>query len=372
MANLNETDEWFAGIYQLEEDDPVLGGPAGIDNLAPRQLAGRSLYQRLRSVTPWSAVLAYPAAVAYVGHAGTTWKSVAASTGVEPGTDDTKWVRWAHTASELEEILEDAIEDHVAQDDPHGQYALWSELGHGQCRLSVVSATSLVLQPRDGNVVRVNDAALILPAAGVTISNAGLTASTVYYVYLAGTTAAPSLVLSATGRATAPSGIEVMAGDPTKTLVGMVYVNASGQFNLQSNRKGIWLLNWFNRVNTVALSDITSTVSFTNTTSAKATTQLDTQFLCWSDESVFGSVHGYANNNTLGNATFAQLVVDGVAWGATSVANAYTAGANFPYISIGVARLTPENTLHTASINGHVNGGTGNLLNGNLQVNARG
>lgn len=128
MANLNETDEWFAGIYQLEEDDPVLGGPAGIDNLAPRQLASRSLYQRLRSVTPWSALLAYPADTAYVSHAGTTWKSGAASTGVQPGTDETKWTRWAHTAAELASLLDDQIAAHKAETDPHDQYALWATL----------------------------------------------------------------------------------------------------------------------------------------------------------------------------------------------------------------------------------------------------
>ncbi|XXQ53575.1 hypothetical protein ACA040_002246 [Xenophilus aerolatus] len=128
MANLNETDEWFAGIYQLEEDDPVLGGPAGIDNLAPRQLASRSLYQRMRNVTPWSALLAYPADTAYVSHAGTTWKSVAASTDVQPGSDDTKWVRWAHTAAELAEAIGDSMANHVAAANPHPQYATDADL----------------------------------------------------------------------------------------------------------------------------------------------------------------------------------------------------------------------------------------------------
>lgn len=110
MANLNETDDWAEGIYQWEEDDPVLGGPTGIDNLPPRQLASRARYQRLRNVTPWLATLPYPASVAYVSHAGKTWKSVAESTGVEPGSDPTKWTRWGHTQSELDELLGDSLE----------------------------------------------------------------------------------------------------------------------------------------------------------------------------------------------------------------------------------------------------------------------
>ena len=125
MANLNETDQWEAGIYQLEEDDPVLGGPTGIDNVAPRQLANRGRYQRLRNVTPWDATFTYPANVAYVGYGGTTWKSVGESLGVVPGADAAKWVRWGFTAAELGTALGDAVAIHEAKDDPHPAY--WND-----------------------------------------------------------------------------------------------------------------------------------------------------------------------------------------------------------------------------------------------------
>lgn len=44
MANLTETNRWEEGIYQLETSDPVMGGPNGIDNRAPRELANRTLW----------------------------------------------------------------------------------------------------------------------------------------------------------------------------------------------------------------------------------------------------------------------------------------------------------------------------------------
>lgn len=44
MANLIEKNEWTAGIYQLEEEDPVLGGENGVDNLQAKQLANRTVY----------------------------------------------------------------------------------------------------------------------------------------------------------------------------------------------------------------------------------------------------------------------------------------------------------------------------------------
>ncbi len=128
MANLNETDVWAGGIYQLEEDDPVLGGPTGIDNLAPRQLASRTLYQRLRNVTPWDATLPYPANVAYVSYAGSTWKSVGESINIAPGSDPAKWVRWGFTLDELTASLGDAVSAHEGKADAHPQYATDADL----------------------------------------------------------------------------------------------------------------------------------------------------------------------------------------------------------------------------------------------------
>jgi hypothetical protein len=122
MANLNETDQWVEGVYQLEEDDPVLGGPTGIDNRAPRELASRSRYQRLRNVTPWDATFAYPANVAYVSYGGTTWKSVGESLNIAPGTDVAKWMRWGFTAAELNDSLGNAVAAHEAKVNPHPQY----------------------------------------------------------------------------------------------------------------------------------------------------------------------------------------------------------------------------------------------------------
>lgn len=44
MANLPETAQWEAGVYQLETTDPVEGGPDGIDNQQAKQLANRTAY----------------------------------------------------------------------------------------------------------------------------------------------------------------------------------------------------------------------------------------------------------------------------------------------------------------------------------------
>lgn len=44
MANLKEQEKWEEGIYQIEENDPVLGGENGVTNKPIKQLANRTLW----------------------------------------------------------------------------------------------------------------------------------------------------------------------------------------------------------------------------------------------------------------------------------------------------------------------------------------
>jgi hypothetical protein len=44
MAYIREDTEWAEGIYQIELDDPVEGGPDGIDNLQAQALAARTQF----------------------------------------------------------------------------------------------------------------------------------------------------------------------------------------------------------------------------------------------------------------------------------------------------------------------------------------
>ena len=44
MANLKEQDKWEDGVYQIEENDPVLGGENGVTNRPIKQLANRTFW----------------------------------------------------------------------------------------------------------------------------------------------------------------------------------------------------------------------------------------------------------------------------------------------------------------------------------------
>ncbi|MDP3846231.1 MAG: tail fiber protein [Pseudomonas sp.] len=48
MANLSETPDYPAGVYQLETSDPVLGGPGGIANRQAEQLGNRTAWLKAK------------------------------------------------------------------------------------------------------------------------------------------------------------------------------------------------------------------------------------------------------------------------------------------------------------------------------------
>jgi hypothetical protein len=111
MANIATVDNWGADVYQYTDGDVLDGGPDSLEVLPIKQLSNRSLYQRLRSVTPWSDVLAaaygYPQG-ACVMHSGVSWRAVVTNA-VEPGTDPTKWERWGHSDGELAAYLRGSL-----------------------------------------------------------------------------------------------------------------------------------------------------------------------------------------------------------------------------------------------------------------------
>ena len=111
MANIVETDNWPGGVYQYADGDVLEGGPDSSEVLPLKQLAQRSLYQRLRNVTDWDAGLAagfgYPAG-AVVRHEGVSWRAKVTNA-VEPGTDPAAWERWAYSESELAAYLRGSL-----------------------------------------------------------------------------------------------------------------------------------------------------------------------------------------------------------------------------------------------------------------------
>lgn len=228
----------------------------------------------------------------------------------------------------------------------------------GQCRLSVQSATALLLSPYSGNSLVINGSPVKIPSAGITLSNSGLSANTVYnvYAFLSGTT----LTLEASTTAHAPdasTGVEIKSGDPTRTLVGKIRTNATSNFADTTNYRGC--INWFNRrqLNVTGGSGTNSTASAGYIDMGAA---ISCSFLTWGDEALFSIVNGYARNDTVGGGANISLTLDGIqGFASDSGMQASTAGYNQALISTG--SYTPAEGWRTLSYVGRT-GGTGNMV----------
>lgn len=227
----------------------------------------------------------------------------------------------------------------------------------GQCRLAVASPTSLVLSPYGGRTLAINGALQLIPSAGVSLTNASLAASRLYYVYAYMNGSNMALELSTTGHSAHDSGVEIKTGDATRSLVGMVYTSATSQF-VDSSADRL-CLSWFNRRGVASGQVLSSFTTFTNTAINELNSTLRARFLTWKDEAVFGCVDGYASNNTAGNNVQVQAFIDGAAFGVALVLTSSTPTASSGFSSSGTGLL--DEGLHMIQLYGFVNGTQGTL-----------
>lgn len=188
------------------------------------------------------------------------------------------------------------------------------QVGHGQCRLSVTDATHLKLSPFNGNNLIINGVPQQIPGAGVTITNASLAASTLYYVYAYMNAGSIALELSATGHTTGTTGIEQKTGDATRTLVGMIRTTSASQF--ANSALQVFCLNWFNRQLLRGIATLLTDVNFTNNSSGELTSALRVEFIVWADnDGGLTQTNGRMSCNTSGGAVQALQCMDGAAYG---------------------------------------------------------
>ena len=207
------------------------------------------------------------------------------------------------------------------------QLAQLQQVGHGQCRLTATSGTVLTLAPFNGDNVIVNGVYVQLPAAGLTVSNATLAASTLYYAYLGGTTGSLSLTLSTTGHTLQPNGVVTMTGNPALTLVGMVYTSTATPGQFVSTPQNQLTRDWFQR-RRLPISTGTASNSTSSTTYVAMGTIV--QLLAWADEMFEVGAYGVGYNATAGGGVEAQLYVNGVA-GASTAGLVASPSANYQY-----------------------------------------
>jgi hypothetical protein len=221
---------------------------------------------------------------------------------------------------------------------------------HGCCRLDK-SGENLLLHPYNGNGLMIAGQVQTIPAAGVSLAPTGLTVGTVYYIYAYMLDGVLTLMASASTHTTdAITGVEVMSGDGSKTLVGMAYCDVGPSWVFKMNAVGV--LSWFNR----RALYISTEGSFDPTTASGVLGELAPDvrvyFMCWADNAV--SLYAMTSMITTGPG---PQIDYGLGIDSTSVAQfPQTSGAGsfvasspmFPAAVGGVANY-PEAQYHYAT-----------------------
>lgn len=241
------------------------------------------------------------------------------------------------------------------------QFGQLGQVGHGQCRLNYVSATSIKLSPLNGNNLIINGLPRQIPAAGVTLSNEGLSASTNYFVYAYWTGSAIALVASTTGHSQdATTGIEIKTGDATRALVGMVFTNPSSQFADAPAERHV--ASWFNRRAVGGVLSRNNQTNFTVGTAAEVSTADRVSFLNWADEVVDVRATGQYFNGSPSTSVLAQSYVDGTPHGNLSASYEATSNGGMTFTSMSsfpISGVALAEGRHIAQVFGSVTGGAG-------------
>lgn len=173
-------------------------------------------------------------------------------------------------------VADDADPNTVSPSDWDSEHVLVFPVA--QCRLVWVSTTGIRLDPCCGDLLLINGTIRRVPSAGVALTNAGLTASTVYNIYAYWTGTAIALEASTTAFVLdAASGMMVKSADATRVLVGKILANASSQYTDSATSRGV--LSYYNRRPKYATTAASSAVG---TTTAAAWVSF--AILAWSDQ----------------------------------------------------------------------------------------
>jgi len=212
---------------------------------------------------------------------------------------------------------------------------------HGQCRLAL-SGSNLKLSPFNGNKLMINGAVKVIPSAGVTIASAGLIPLTLYYVYAYINSGAIALELSTTGHSVdTTTGVEIKAGDVTRSLVGMIKTITGPAFADTAAQR--FVISWFNRQHIGGSSKFSTNRSTASATFVELNTEIRNEFLTWSTDAVTASLSGSAHIDAPANYfSFAAIGYDGVSVLSNAVARWWTADNNTCPISIADTRTLAE------------------------------
>jgi len=178
----------------------------------------------------------------------------------------------------------------------------------GDCRLTK-SGANLLLSRLGGRALTINNKPEAIPAAGVLLAAAGLSAGTTYFIYafMSGGT----MTLEASTTAHIPdttTGIEIKTGDATRTLVGMARPGAGPVWVDTPAQR--FVVSYFNRRGIAGLAHFTTDRITASTTYVELNAEIRNEFLTWADEVVQARFNGSASADTIADVK-SSIGIDG-------------------------------------------------------------
>lgn len=180
----------------------------------------------------------------------------------------------------------------------------------GQCKLIWVDATTLKLIPFNGNLIKIGGQLYQIPDAGITLTNAGFAASTMYYIYVWNNNGTLQLTGNQAGHVTSQvagnNGTEVMsgAGNDGYTLVGMVNTGTDIKFYDTTYLR--WVRSWFNESGVSAHQYSSQVISTTSLSPIELEAGIRVYVLLWAGEQWYHHVSASMQTNAVGAVNYLQ------------------------------------------------------------------
>jgi hypothetical protein len=243
-----------------------------------------------------------------------------------------------------------------------------------QCRLDYVSTTVLRLNRCNGCLLTIDNVPQVIPAAGVDLTTAGLTASAVYYVYayMVGSVMTLGVVTGAAPVVDPRNGLKVKAGDPTMTLVGQFRFGADSKFYDQVDIR--FTRTWFNDPG-IAIQGASIAGSATSSTTSVELGSGRASFVAWAGEIASVMFSGYGSSNTPASVLYLSIGIDSVVSPAfpPSVVQCPASSPSYSFdMTNGGHGTLAGDGLHYATILASVNANVGTVGGGYLTGYVRG
>jgi len=202
---------------------------------------------------------------------------------------------------------------------------------HGRCMLAK-SGANLLLSPKDGNQLLINQVRCTIPSFGVSLAPTGLTPGTLYYIYARdadGDGVVDALEASTTTHATSSTdGVEIKSGDATRTMVGWAYVVAGPAFADTAQQRLV--RTWFNDTGISCNVALSLDHTMSSATAAELNGATDRiAYIRRAGETFTHFFSSFAKSNAGGGTVFSQMRLNGFTVGNLGGGYSYTANAFF-------------------------------------------